>query len=301
MAAAGLRRHEAREHLRRDAHDRLLAHLAPGGARQGPDAVGAVSELPGLRRVEQIMGMPIVVDVRDECSDAMPRRALRLVPRGRRALQHLQGRRARSAASTAASSRSATAIRTSAGCSPAATSCARRPAATSTPATSRCSTVDPSGLVKGWSVDRGGELLERARHPRTTRSTPAATSACAARRSPSPPGAPGSSIRCSTTGSRRSSRRTTSRSPPPARTSAGEHIVDPHSGAAAARAAARSRSPATTSRTADAYATAAYRDGRARARVDGDTAPATRRSRILADGTSLSTPGFPFARDAGTQ
>ncbi len=36
---AGVRRHEAPEHLRRDAHDRLLAHLAPGGARQGRDAL----------------------------------------------------------------------------------------------------------------------------------------------------------------------------------------------------------------------------------------------------------------------
>ena len=52
-----------------------------------------MAELPGIRRVEQIMGMPIVVDVRDdEVDDELLDEVVRLVPRGRRDVQHLQGR-----------------------------------------------------------------------------------------------------------------------------------------------------------------------------------------------------------------
>ncbi len=36
---SGIRRHEAREHLRRDPYDRVLARSPPGCARQGRDAV----------------------------------------------------------------------------------------------------------------------------------------------------------------------------------------------------------------------------------------------------------------------
>ena len=79
-------------------------------------------------------------------------------------------------------------------CSPAATSSARRPAGTSTPATPRCSSVDPSGPRQGLVGRPRRRAARGGRGAATTRSTPAATSARAGRPCRSRPGGPASSI-----------------------------------------------------------------------------------------------------------
>ena len=54
--------------------------------------------LPGIRRVEHVMGMPIVVDLRDALADARsPGRRVRRVPRGGRDASAPTGMTARSA------------------------------------------------------------------------------------------------------------------------------------------------------------------------------------------------------------
>jgi FAD:protein FMN transferase len=158
--------------------------------------------------------------------------------------------------------------------------------------------VDPSGLVKGWSVDRAGELLEQAgirnysinaggdirmrgaalpepawrtgiQHPVLRDRIAALVEA--------------NDLALATSGTY----------------ARGDHIVDPHSG----RSPEGVRSVTITGAelaTADAYATAAYAMGE---RGPGWTAtlhPYETLS-ILGDGTSRSTPGFPFARDADSQ
>src|SRR5262249_26857835 len=119
-----------------------------------------MSGLPGLRRVEQIMGMPIVVDVRDACGEDLldelfdwfgevderfstykPDSEISRLNRGelhirdshpdvRWVLARCDELREETGGFFDARYRSLL-------------------------------EVDPSGLVKGWSVDRGGELLER--------------------------------------------------------------------------------------------------------------------------------------------
>ena len=79
--------------------------------------------------------------------------------------------------------------------------------------------VDPSGLVKGWSVDRGGELLERTGIANYSINAGGDIRMRGAAL-PEPAGARGSSTRCSPTASPRWSSRTTSRSRRPAPTSA---------------------------------------------------------------------------------
>ena len=75
----------------------------------------------------------------------------------------------------------------------------------------------------------------------------------------------------------------------------GPHIVDPRTGRRAARACCRSRSSAPISRTADAYATAAFAMG-----VEGPAWTAGLAGydalSILADGRVLSTPGVDALR-----
>jgi hypothetical protein len=79
--------------------------------------------------------------------------------------------------------------------------------------------LDPSGYVKGWSVDRAADILH-ARASATSRSMRAATFASAVVQFPSSTGGWESNIRCRATRSPHSSRRTISRSRPPAHTSA---------------------------------------------------------------------------------
>ena len=60
---------ERREHLRRDRHLGLVHEVAQGRDAAGQEVTGRHdAEVPGIRRVEQVMGMPIIVDVRDEGS-----------------------------------------------------------------------------------------------------------------------------------------------------------------------------------------------------------------------------------------
>ena len=151
--------------------------------------------------------------------------------------------------------------------------------------------VDPSGLVKGWSVDRAGEILDARPARRRSRSTPAATSSRAATRSPSGRGASGSSTRTSVTGSPPSCGRTISPWPRRASTSAASTCS---TRTPARRRRASSRSPITgpVLGTADAYATAAFAMG-----TDGPPWTATldgyEAMTILADGTVVSTERVP--------
>ena len=74
----------------------------------------------------------------------------------------------------------------------------------------------------------------------------------------------------------------------------GEHIVDPHSGEPPSGLLSVTIAGQDLA-TADAYATAAYAMGEPGAQWTAQLHPYEALS-ILADGTSLSTPGFPFAR-----
>ena len=79
--------------------------------------------------------------------------------------------------------------------------------------------LDPSGLVKGWSVDEAAAILEAA-DCATSRSMPAETFACAAGPSPRTAGGSASSIRSTSAASLLSSRARISPSQPPAPTGA---------------------------------------------------------------------------------
>ena len=140
------------------------------------------------------MGMPIVVDVRDDVDARRPSTRSSTGSAGSTDLQHLQARQRDQPARPRRPGGSRTRSPTCAPCSTAARSCATRRAATSTPAPRRA-TLDPSGLVKGWSVDRAAAIARRAPAARTTRSTRAATCASAAAPSPSRAGASASSTR----------------------------------------------------------------------------------------------------------
>jgi thiamine biosynthesis lipoprotein len=118
-----------------------------------------VNGLPGARRVEQIMGMPIVVDVRDDCDDQVLEELFDW-------LREVDGRFSTYKADSEISrlNRGELHIRDS---HPdvrwVLARCDELREATGGFFDARYASlleVDPSGLVKGWSVDRGGELLE---------------------------------------------------------------------------------------------------------------------------------------------
>jgi FAD:protein FMN transferase len=122
--------------------------------------VAAPSNLPGVRRVEHIMGLPVVVDIRDDCTDAVvgdlfdflrwadstfstfkdeseisrinrgELRAEDADPGVRQVLAHCEKLRNETAGYFD--------IRAPDG------------------------SIDPSGLVKGWAVDRGAAILDHA-------------------------------------------------------------------------------------------------------------------------------------------
>jgi thiamine biosynthesis lipoprotein len=155
--------------------------------------------------------------------------------------------------------------------------------------------VDPSGLVKGWSVDRGGELLEARgianysinaggdirmrgaalpdRSWRTGIQHPVLHDRIAAV-------VESNDLALATSGTY----------------IRGEHIVDPHTGAPPTGLLSASIAGPDLA-TADAFATAAFAMGE-----EGAAWSATRRPYesfvILADERSFSTPGFPLAREA---
>ena len=254
----------------------------------------ATTAVAGVRRVEHVMGMPIIVDVRD---DGVGDEAiddvfdwLRLVdatfstykadseisrlnrgelalddapPDVREVLARCEQLRERDATATSTRAR-------------------------------RRGALDPSGLVKGWSVDRAAAILEAAGAAQLLGQRGRRRPCCAAgappeprlaRRDPAP--APAA------TGSPRSSSPTDLAIATSGAYARGDHVVDPHTG----------RPPdgvlsvtvvGPELATADAYATAAFAMGEAgpawTARLDGYEAMT-----ILADGRVLSTAGFPRA------
>jgi thiamine biosynthesis lipoprotein len=154
--------------------------------------------------------------------------------------------------------------------------------------------VDPSGLVKGWAVDRGGELLEAAgirnysinaggdirtrgaalpdpewrtgiQHPEASDRIAAIVEA--------------NDLALATSGTY----------------VRGEHILDPHTGRPPVGLLSVTIAGPDLA-TADAYATAAYAMGEGGPAWTSGLRPYEALS-ILADGTSVSTPRFPFARD----
>ena len=180
---------------------------------------------------------------------------------------------------------------TCARCSTAARSCASRRDGYFDMRAALPDAIDPSGLVKGWAVDRAAAILDEAgvrelrdqRRRRHALARPRAARAVLARRDPASARARRASPR--------SSRRTISRSRRRARTRAATTSLDPHT----RRPPAGVLSVTITGpelATADAYATAAFAMGEAgphwTARLRGYEAMT-----ILADGRVLSTPGFP--------
>ena len=57
---------ERPDDLGRDLHEPGVPAVAPVGAPEGERVTATTSTLPGVRRVEHMMGMPIIVDVRDD-------------------------------------------------------------------------------------------------------------------------------------------------------------------------------------------------------------------------------------------
>jgi thiamine biosynthesis lipoprotein len=250
-----------------------------------------MSGIPGLRRVEQIMGMPILVDIRDECSDET--------------LDELFDWFREVDARFSTYKDDSEISRLNRG-----ELTVRECHADVRLVLARCdelreetggffdaryaslTTVDPSGLVKGWSVDRGGDLLDargignysinaggdiRTRgaalpdpawrtgiqHPRELDRIAAIVEA--------------NDLALATSGTY----------------IRGEHIVDPHSGEPPSGLLSVTIAGDDLA-TADAYATAAFAMGEPGARWTAQLHPYEALS-LLADGTSLSTPGFPFA------
>jgi len=250
-----------------------------------------VSRLPGLRRVEQIMGMPIVVDVRDDDAERLvddlydwfrtvdslfstykPDSEISRVNRSELAVRECH-RDVRWVIQRCDELREETGGFFDA-------------------RYASYDTVDPSGLVKGWSVDRGGELLEAGgvgnysinaggdirlrgravpdprwrtgiQHPRLPDRIAAIVES--------------NDLAIATSGAY----------------ARGEHVVDPHTGLPPAGVLSVTIVGPDLA-TADAYATAAFAMGE-----DGPGWTATLRPyeafTILADDTVLSTAGFPSA------
>jgi thiamine biosynthesis lipoprotein len=254
-------------------------------------ASAAAEQLPGLRRVEQIMGMPIVVDVRDDCGEET---LAELFDWFREVDERFSTYKAGSEISRL--NRGELAVRD---CHPDVRAvlarCDELREETGGFFDARyasLTTVDPSGLVKGWSVDRGGELLEG--HGIENYSINAGGDIRTRGRAlPEPAWRTGiqhpveidriaaiveaNDLALATSGTY----------------VRGEHIIDPHSGHPPEGLLSVSIAGEELA-TADAYATAAF--------AMGEQGPAWAATRapyqtfaILADGTALSTPGFPLA------
>jgi thiamine biosynthesis lipoprotein len=250
-----------------------------------------MDELPGLRRVEQIMGMPILADVRDECPEGL---LDELFDWFREVDARFSTYKDDSEISRL--NRGELAVRD---CHPdvrwVLARCDEIREVTGGYFDARyesLTSVDPSGLVKGWSVDRGGELLERrgirnysinaggdirmrgAALPdlawRTGIQNPQELDRLAAI-------VEANDLALATSGTY----------------IRGQHIVDPHSGEPPSGLLSVTIAGDDLA-TADAFATAAYAMGDAGAGWTARIHPYEALS-ILADGTSLSTPGFPFA------
>jgi FAD:protein FMN transferase len=254
-----------------------------------------VNVLPGIRRVEQIMGMPIVVDVRDPCPEVLLdalfdwfREVDERFSTYKEGSEISRLNRGELAVRECHSDVRAVLAR-----------CDELREQTGGFFDARYASllkVDPSGLVKGWSVDRGGELLE-ARGVRNysinaggdIRMRGAALPDSAWRTGIQHPVlhdriaaiVEANDLALATSGTY----------------IRGEHIIDPHSGRLPTGLLSVSISGADLA-TADAYATAAFAMGE-----DGAEWTATLRPyeafTILADGSSLSTQGFPLVPPDG--
>ena len=249
-------------------------------------------ELPGRRRVAQIMGMPIVVDIRDDCDD-LP--VEELFDWFRAVDARFSTYRAESEISRLnrdeldlgechADVRAVLAR------------CDELREETGGFFDARYASlleVDPSGLVKGWSVDRGGELLEQhgianysinaggdirlrggalpddtwrtgIQHPQVTNRIVAVVES--------------RDLALATSGAY----------------ARGDHIIDPHN-----RLPASGLLSATIAgpdlATADALATAAFAMGE-RSAAWVTTLRGYECLALLSNGTIVATPGFPFVR-----
>jgi thiamine biosynthesis lipoprotein len=257
-----------------------------------------VADLPGIRRVEMIMGMPIVVDLRD---DGAGDEQLDLVFDWFREVDAVFSTY-KDDSEISRLNRDELALRE---CS----EDVRRVIA-------RCrelveetdgyfdaeavvpGTIDPSGLVKGWSVDRAADLLDGA-GARNYAVNAGGDIRLRGGASPEPlwrVGIQHPQVRDRVAAVVEATDLAVATSGTYAR---GEHVVDPHTG----RPPQGLLSVTITGpdlATADAYATAAFAMGADgpewTRRLDGYEAMS-----ITADGRVLSTPGFPRARaaDAG--
>jgi thiamine biosynthesis lipoprotein len=250
-----------------------------------------VSGLPGVRRVEQIMGMPIVVDVRDR---AAPATLDRLFAWFREVDERFSTYKPGSEIS-----RLNRGELTVADCHDDVRAvlarCDELREETDGFFDARYASllqVDPAGLVKGWAVDRGGELLERdgignysINAGGDIRMRGAALPERAWRTGIQHPEHPelvaavveANDLALATSGAY----------------VRGDHIVDPHSGRPPAGLLSVTIAGPDLA-TADAYATAAFAMGERGPGWTARLAPYEALS-ILPDGTSLSTPGFPRA------
>ena len=244
--------------LRRDRHELRLRPVAAGGDRCSRRRL--LSRMRALA-VEHIMGMPIVVDVRDDdVDDACSSRCSTGCAASTRPSARTRTT-ARSAASTAASSRSTTRIPTCARCSTAARSCASRRTATSTRGLRRrtCRPVRArQGLVgrprRGDPRRRRGAQLRRQRRRRHAPARPRAAGA--------PAGASASSTRSTANAVAAVVEANDLAVATSGAYARGEHVLDPHT----RRPPDGVLSVTITGpelATADAYATAAFAMGAA--------------------------------------
>jgi thiamine biosynthesis lipoprotein len=251
----------------------------------------AVAAEPGIRRVEQIMGMPIVVDVRDDVDEGVLDELFDWFRAVDRTFSTYKPE--------SEISRIARGQLDPAGASPDVREildrCERLREETHGYFDARAAgTLDPSGLVKGWSVDRGSLILDRAgvrhyainaggdivlrggarpdrvwrvgvQHPRLRHAVAAVVE--------------GSDLAVATSGAY----------------SRGAHVLDPHSG----RPPAGVLSVTVTGPelgAADAYATAAYAMGGEAAAARTAFLPRGYEAMtILEDDRVLLTPSFPRA------
>jgi FAD:protein FMN transferase len=256
-----------------------------------------MSELPGIRRVEQIMGMPILVDVRDEVDTEVLEE---LFDWFREVDARFSTYKEDSEISRL--NRGELHIRD---CHPdvrfVLARCDELREETDGFFDARYRSlveVDPSGLVKGWSVERGGELLE-ARGLENYSINAGGDIRMRGAALPDPTWRTGiqhpvlldrvaavvdaNDLALATSGTY----------------VRGEHIVDPHTGRPPSGLLSVSIAGPDLA-TADAYATAAFAMGEMGAMWSASRRP-YESFVILADERSFSTPGFPLAQEGQTQ
>jgi FAD:protein FMN transferase len=249
-----------------------------------------MSALPGRRRIDEVMGMPIVVDVRDDCGEE----ALDVLFDWFREVDE-RFSTYKLGSEISRLNRGELAVRE---CHPDVRAvlalCDELREETEGFFDARYASltaVDPSGLVKGWSVDRGGALLERLGIANYSINA-------------------GGDIRTRGRALPEAAWRTGIQHPVQLDRIAaiveandlalatsgtyvrGEHIVDPHSGRPASGLLSITIAGDDLA-TADAYATAAFAMGEHGAAWASTRGP-YQTFAILGDGTSVATSGFPF-------